>query len=218
MILPAGGLSEIENIRAFIDVSRETEERLVLYVDLLKRWQAKINLIAPSTLVDVWQRHVADSAQILLVVPEARSFIDMGSGAGFPGLVVAILLAEEEGARVDMIESNGKKCSFLNAVIRETGLKETQLQVEVHNHRVEDIMSSLPCPDVVTARALAPLDQLIELSKHHLGGGAVGLFPKGRGHNEEITNAAKGSHFDYEIHSSRFDPESVIVEAQGFPG
>ncbi len=168
------------------DVSRETLANLQIYADLLVKWQASINLVGPQTLSELWSRHFLDSLQVQRVVPEARRFVDLGSGAGFPGLVIALLLKGEPGAEVILVESNGKKAAFLQAVIRATGAP-----ARVVNQRIEQAMPSLPPPDVVTARALASLDQLIAWSFPLLKRGAIGLFPKGRDLDKEIADAAR---------------------------
>jgi 16S rRNA (guanine527-N7)-methyltransferase len=160
---------------ALVPVSRETEERLAVHVDLLRRWQRVKNLVGPSTLQQVWTRHVADTAQLVDLAPEARRWVDLGSGAGFPGLVIAILLHGKPGAHVDLIESNERKCAFLRDVVRATGAP-----AQVHCGRIEAVVPLLDgAVDVVTARALAPLPMLLGLSQTLLGRGAVGMFPKG---------------------------------------
>ena len=169
-----------------VDVSRETLADLQIYADLLVKWQASINLVGPQTLSELWSRHFLDSLQVQRVVPEARRFVDLGSGAGFPGLVIALLLKGEPGAEVILVESNGKKAAFLQAVIRATGAP-----ARVVNQRIEQAMPSLPPPDVVTARALASLDQLIAWSFPLLKRGAIGLFPKGRDLDKEMADAAR---------------------------
>lgn len=168
------------------DVSRETLADLQIYADLLVKWQASINLVGPQTLSELWSRHFLDSLQVQRVVPEARRFVDLGSGAGFPGLVIALLLKGEPGAEVILVESNGKKAAFLQAGIRATGAP-----ARVVNQRIEQAMPSLPPPDVVTARALASLDQLIAWSFPLLKRGAIGLFPKGRDLDKEMADAAR---------------------------
>ncbi len=161
---------------ALVPVSRETEERLALYVALLRRWQRIKNLVGPSTLDRVWTRHIADSAQLVALLPEARSWLDMGSGAGFPGLVIAILLRDTAGAAVHLVESNARKCAFLREAARETGAAAV-----IHNARIENVTPTLEYVDVITARALAPLPDLLEMGKIPLSRGATGLFLKSAG-------------------------------------
>ena len=158
---------------ALVPVSRETEERFAVYADLLERWQRIKNLVAPSTLGELWTRHFADSAQIAAIAPEALRWADMGSGAGFPGLVVAILLVGRAGAQVHLIEANARKCAFLREAARACGAPAT-----VHNGRVEDVLPSLKHVDVVTARALAPLPRLVEMGRVLIDGGTTGIFLK----------------------------------------
>lgn len=163
-----------------LDVSRETEDRLARYVELLRRWQTVKNLVGPGTLDTVWTRHIADSAQLVPLAPEARSWVDIGSGAGFPGLVVAILLRDRPGVRVHLIESNHRKCAFLREVVR-----ETTAPAEVHAGRIEDVLPTLSDIDVLSARALAPLSQLLLWGKRLIDAGTLGLFLKGEEINRE---------------------------------
>jgi 16S rRNA (guanine527-N7)-methyltransferase len=191
-------------------VSRETRARLEHYVTLLKSWQRIKNLVGPGTLDTVWTRHILDSAAVLDVVPEARRFVDLGSGAGFPGLVVAILLAETPGAHVDLVESNSRKASFLRTVARETGAPVT-----VHPDRIEDAVPKLAAGaapiDVVTARALAPLERLLQLAGPLLARGAVGIFHKGRELAAEVAAARDHWRFDLVEHPSSTDPSARLV-------
>lgn len=170
-----------------VPVSRETETMFEAYVSLLRKWQTAKNLVGPSTLASVWTRHIADSAQLFALAPEAKRWVDIGSGAGFPGLVLAIMGRSTPGFHVDLIESNGRKCAFLRDVIRTLGLPAT-----VHNGRIEAVLDSLPSPiDVLTARALAPLVDLLHLGRKLLTTGTLGLFPKGQDLEDELTSAAK---------------------------
>jgi 16S rRNA (guanine527-N7)-methyltransferase len=190
-----------------IPVSRETEHRLAAFETEFLKWAARINLVAPSTLRDVRQRHIADSAQILELAPEAKTIIDLGSGGGFPGLVLAVLLADMPEAHVHLVESNGKKCAFLKHIIRTLNLPGT-----VHNHRIEDVMGNLAIPDIVTARALAPLPLLLQLAMPKLSQGMPAFFHKGREHAEEIDAARGEFNFDLVVHPSRVETGSVILE------
>lgn len=155
---------------------------LRLYEDLLRRWQATINLVAPGTLDHIWTRHFADSAQVLAVAPEARLWADLGSGAGFPGLVTALLLKGAPGAVVHLIESDQRKAAFLRAVSRETAAP-----ADVHIGRIEDILPQLPTPDAISARALAPLVTLVRMGRAPLEKGARGVFLKGTDWADELT-------------------------------
>ncbi|MBY0612862.1 MAG: 16S rRNA (guanine(527)-N(7))-methyltransferase RsmG [Beijerinckiaceae bacterium] len=190
-------------------VSRETSERLEIYATLLVKWQARINLIAETTATSIWRRHFADSLQLRRIVPDALRWIDMGSGAGFPGLVVAIDLADDPAAHVHLIESNGKKCAFLREVVRETGARAT-----IVDSRIEQAMPafSARCVDVVTARALAPLTILLGYSEQVLKTGARGLFLKGQDVEQELTDSTKCWNLDYQLHRSETDPDARIVE------
>ncbi len=170
-----------------IPVSRETTERLDRFVALLLEWQARINLIAPSTVPQIWTRHIADSLQLLEVIPGAKVWVDFGSGGGFPAIPIACALAETPGAQVHLIESNGKKAAFLREAIR-----LLHLPAQVHNERVENFGESWQAPaDVVTARALAPLKTLCDQAFPLISRGATGLFLKGQDVDAELTEAAK---------------------------
>ncbi|HVV94328.1 MAG TPA: 16S rRNA (guanine(527)-N(7))-methyltransferase RsmG [Hyphomicrobiales bacterium] len=188
-------------------VSRETWERLRIHVDLLHRWQPTLNLVAPSTLSHVWTRHVADSLQLLPLAPEAGRWADLGSGGGFPGLVIAIALAGRDGAMIELVESDRRKAAFLAAAVRETAAP-----ARVHAERIEAWAAHWSEPvKVVTARALAPLERLIPLALPLLGRGAVGLFPKGKSAAEELTAASRGWHSSHRIVPSATDSAAGIV-------
>lgn len=188
-------------------VSRETTHALELYEALLRGWQKTQNLVAAASLDAVWNRHFADSAQLLQYAPEARRWLDLGSGAGFPGMVIAILLKGRAGAMVDLVESNVRKCAFLNAVRRETGAP-----ARVHALRIEDAASTLKGHfDVVTARALAPLAELAPLIAPFLTGSARALLLKGRAVESELTEAARGWNIGYDAFESLTDPQGRIL-------
>lgn len=190
-----------------VPVSRETEDAFAVYVDLLMRWQGVKNLVGPGTLDHVWTRHIADSAQLLALAPAARRWVDLGSGAGFPGLVLAILLRGVEGAHVTLVESNGRKCAFLREVVRALRLPAT-----VVNARIEDAVPRITEKvDVVTARALAPLSVLIGWSEKLLTSGATGLFPKGQDVAAELTDSARYWRIEASIAASVTHPEAGIV-------
>ncbi len=197
-----------EALADIIAVSRETEERLAAYVALLKKWQSAENLIAPSTLPDIWRRHVADSAQLVALFPEARQWLDLGSGAGFPGLVVAILGAQHNGTMVHLIESNRKKCAFLRAAIR-----ETQAPAIVHEGRIESLIGSWSEPvDRISARALAPLGELLRLAAPLMGVGVPAAFHKGQDFVREIGEATQSWVFDLVKHESRVGDGGAILD------
>jgi 16S rRNA (guanine527-N7)-methyltransferase len=196
------GRSEFED--AF-DVSRETLERLEIYVDLLSRWNQKINLVSPQTISDAWMRHIADSAQLsgLIHNPEIP-IADLGSGAGFPGLVVSLIT----GAHVSLIESDQRKCAFLNTVIR-----ETEANARTINNRISE--EHFGDSGIVTARALAPLDKLLEFAK--MGQDVEEcLFLKGKSLDTEIETARKRWHFEYDLIQSKTDEASRIIKIGAF--
>lgn len=188
-------------------VSRETLARLDAFVAKLLRWQTIKNLVAPSTLSTIWTRHILDSAQIFPLFPNARIWVDMGAGAGFPGIVLAILSADRPGAHIHLIESNGRKASFLREVARELALPVT-----VHNERIEAVRKHLPeiC-DCVTARALAPLDDLLAFQHRHLKIHSPSAFLKGQDIEDELTFAAKYWNMELEFVPSVTNPDGQIV-------
>jgi 16S rRNA (guanine527-N7)-methyltransferase len=190
-------------------VSRETIDKLLAYEALLKQWQKTINLVAPSTLDTIWSRHFADSAQLLaLAPPDAKRWLDLGSGAGFPGLVLAIMLAEREGAKVTLIESDTRKAAFLGEVARHTGAP-----VDIRPDRIEIVatQSKLGAVDVITARALAPLPRLLELAAPAFSAHTTGLFLKGREAATEVDAAKERWAFAGELQPSLTDLSGRIV-------
>ena len=206
-----------EEFEAAFGVSRETADRLEIYAGLLVQWQKAINLVAPKTLGEVWHRHMADSAQLLDLAPEGRcKWVDLGSGAGFPGLVVAIMLAGRAGTKVTLVESDVRKCAFLGEVVRKTGISAA-LAVEILNARIEipSTQARLGHVDIVSARALAPLSNLLALAAPLFGGETVGLVPKGRDSAAEIDAAEQQWQFRYELKPSRTDSEGKVVVVRG---
>ena len=197
-------LSELSRI---YPVSRETFHRFEILVERVEEWQKKTNLVAPSTLNDIWNRHIADSLQCLSIKPDARSWVDIGSGGGFPGLVIAAVMAEREGSTVDLVESIQKKCSFLRQVNRQMGGK-----AKVHCDRIENAGKLIPKPEIVTARALAALPMLLELSSTWLLNGATALFHKGREYEAELADCDGLWTFDLINHESVISSDSVILE------
>jgi 16S rRNA (guanine527-N7)-methyltransferase len=196
---------------ALAPVSRETEQRLVQFVDLLLRWQQRINLISPSTIPTLWTRHVADSLQLLALAPAAKIWVDFGSGGGFPGIPIACALADRPSAQVHLVESNGKKAAFLREAIRVTGIP-----AEVHQVRAEDYgESSGEKVDAVSARALAPLKTLCDQAFPLIARGAVGLFPKGQDVDAELTAAAKYWKLEASKVSSKTSLKGCIVVVRG---
>lgn len=189
-------------------VSRETEARLDRYLDLLLEWQAKTNLVSPSTLPNLWTRHVADSLQLLTIAPSAGIWVDLGSGGGFPGLVLACALAETPGSMVHLVERNAKKAAFLREALRITGSPGTVHLADIGDC-VDRITGSMDC---VTARAVAPLHQLIGLAEPLVKRGAKALFLKGQDVEAELTEATKYWKIDPHLHSSRTGGHGWIVE------
>jgi 16S rRNA (guanine527-N7)-methyltransferase len=186
-------------------VSRETLARLEAYADLLTRWSARINLVGRDTLADLWRRHMLDSAQLCPLAPNyAQTLIDLGSGAGFPGLVLAIL-----GARgVELVEADSRKAAFLREAVRVTGANLTI--------RACRIAAVPPHPvDVVTARALAPLDRLLDLASPFVAPRTVCLFPKGEKAGEELTIARKHWTMTASMHHGIADPRGIVLRLDG---
>jgi 16S rRNA (guanine527-N7)-methyltransferase len=200
-----------EDFAEAFKVPRETIHRLERYAALLAHWQKSTNLVAPSTLPGLWRRHFADSAQIRGLAPEARLWLDLGSGAGFPGLVVAILQTGQPGFRMHLVESDKKKCAFLAEVAR-----ETKAPVDIHAMRIEELGESAHRlrPDVVSARALAPLPRLLELAAPFFAPRTRGLFLKGREAESEIEAANMTWDFAASLHSSLTSANSHIVEVR----
>jgi 16S rRNA (guanine527-N7)-methyltransferase len=188
-----------------LDVSRETLQRLTVYLDLLRRWQPAINLVGPATLADPWRRHFLDSAQLAAHLPPATTnLVDLGSGAGFPGMVLALL-----GVRgVHLIEADRRKAEFLRAVARSTGAPVT-----IHAARIER-MRGWPA-EVIVARALAPLPRLLELAERFLTADSVCLFLKGESVAGELTNARVSWHMALEMWPSLSGPTGVVLQLRG---
>ncbi|MEN6541435.1 16S rRNA (guanine(527)-N(7))-methyltransferase RsmG [Parvibaculum sp.] len=203
---------DAESFAAAAHVSRETMERLKTYEALLRKWQASINLVAPSTLPDLWNRHFWDSAQLVHLVPDATRWLDLGSGAGFPGLVVAILLADRPGFSMRLVESDQRKSIFLREVIRATGAP-----VSVHTVRIEEFSwpEGEPLPDIISARALAGLPKLLGWASSFWGKATIGLFLKGQGASAELTESAKDWIFESEAIASQSDPSGTVLKLWG---
>jgi 16S rRNA (guanine527-N7)-methyltransferase len=193
-------------VAAAFGVSRETLARLDILVAELNRWQTIKNLVGPATLSEVWTRHIADSLQLLAYAPGARTWLDLGSGAGFPGLVIALARADT-GTKVSLVESNSRKCAFLRQVARLAGVRVT-----VHEARLETVVQDYAGrADIVSARALAPLRDLFAWTEPLLKTGTTGLFPKGRDVVSELTDAEQSWTFTAEILPSRTDSEARIL-------
>jgi 16S rRNA (guanine527-N7)-methyltransferase len=203
------GAIEADRARALglINVSRETLERLDGFLALLLKWQATTNLVGKSTLETLWTRHIADSLQLIDLAPQARTWVDLGSGAGFPGIPIACALTDVRGVAVHLVESNAKKAAFLREAARITGAPVT-----VHAVRIDKFVDGFEvAADAVTARAVASLKDLLDecfILLHHR---AVGLFPKGQDVAVELTEASKYWNMAYDLVPSRTDPEARIV-------
>lgn len=202
----AGRIAEILSA----DVSRETMARFERFAQLFATWSGRINLVASSTSAEFWDRHVADSAQLARIAPEARYWADLGSGGGFPGMVVAILLSDRPKTRVDLIESNRKKAAFLQTV-----RASCAPVARIHADRIEETVPRLPAPQIVTARALAPLPTLLGLAEPWLAAGTKALFHKGRGYAGELHECHAQWDFDLIEHRSQVAADSVILELTG---
>ncbi|MBV7380076.1 16S rRNA (guanine(527)-N(7))-methyltransferase RsmG [Maritimibacter dapengensis] len=189
-----------------VDVSRETLERLEIYARLIERWNPKINLVSRRTLDDLWNRHFLDSAQVFDAAPlNASTWADLGTGGGFPGLIVAIMAADvRPDLRVTCVESDSRKATFLRTVLRETGVSATVL-----NKRIEAVEPL--AADVVSARALAPLPRLLDFADRHLAENGTALFSKGEGYEKEFQDALETWRFQVDKIPSRTNSEAVIL-------
>lgn len=242
LIAPASP-SIIKDFAAAYPVSRETLQRLEIYERVLLHWQKSMNLVAKSTLTEIWTRHFADSAQLLRIVRakgiEPRAWLDLGSGGGLPGLVIAIMLAETATAaspvRVIMIESDARKCAFLREVLRQAGLSSNAtpsipmtgstggahplprhqggIVVDILPSRIEnpENRAKVGTVDVISARALAPLAVLLPLSAPYFGPDTLAVFAKGRDYQAEIEAARLLWNFELELTASQTEPEAHIL-------
>ena len=191
-----------DQVGELLNVSRETIEKFQAYLTLLEKWQRRINLVSSSTLADAWQRHILDSGQLAAhYPPKTRNILDVGSGAGFPGLVLAIM----GGVMVDLVESDQRKAVFLSTIIRELGLA-----AKVHNQRIETMPNLRP--DVITARALAPVPKLMNLIETQLSAECVCLFLKGASIEDELTNLQSYSTMVATTHPSLSGSTGVVLE------
>ncbi|SEK74780.1 16S rRNA (guanine(527)-N(7))-methyltransferase RsmG [Roseovarius nanhaiticus] len=193
---------------ADLDVSRETMDRLRAFEQIVKKWTPKINLVSRDSAYDIWGRHIADSVQLFEAVsPDRHTWVDLGSGGGFPGVVVAIL-AHGSDTEVTMVESDGRKCAFLRAALRETGVDATVL-----NQRIEQVEPQNA--DVVSARALADLTTLLGYAERHLTQGGTAVFAKGAMWPQEVEAARSQWNFDLEAVKSKLVPEAAILKISG---
>lgn len=192
-----------------LDVSRETLARLDLFAALLEKWNPRINLVSRNSLADLWTRHIADSVQVFRCVTPQGHWVDLGSGGGFPGIIIAILAQEAvPDLRVTLIESDQRKSAFLRTAARETGAK-----CQVISRRIEAVEPQQA--DILSARALADLDTLLGFAERHLKPGGVALFPKGVTWEKECAAARKRWNFQAQPITSRTDPDAVILRIEG---
>ncbi|SFL78266.1 16S rRNA (guanine(527)-N(7))-methyltransferase RsmG [Shimia aestuarii] len=198
---------EADRVLSTLDVSRETSERLKVLAALLEKWNPRINLVSKSTISALWTRHILDSAQIFnLATHPVPHWVDIGSGGGFPGLVIAIMAAETQSpAGLTMIESDHRKCTFLRTVLRETGVSAT-----VITDRIEK--AAPQSADILSARALADLTALFSFTERHLRKGGTALFPKGANWEKEVRTAQESWSFNLEVIQSITEPEAVILK------
>ena len=194
-------MSDRDDFAAQVDVSRETLDMLERYAMLLKQWNKKINLVSPRTIDNLWSRHFLDSAQLINHMPHANHWVDLGSGGGFPGAVVAILCGDNQ--RTTLIEADQRKAAFLRALARET------VPFDVISGRIEDVEPQNA--DVVSARALAPLPVLLEYVSRHLAPMGRAVLPKGRKAEDELREALEHWRFDCETYPSKTDVDAVIL-------
>lgn len=198
-----------QDIMRQFNVSRETFDRLSTYERLMAKWNPRINLVSRNSLPDFWTRHIADSLQVFDCRPEGAHWVDIGSGGGLPGLV-AVIAARDAAPqmRFTLVESDQRKCAFLRTVLRETGCQATVL-----SQRVEDLAPM--ATDILSARALADLDQLLSFATPHLIGSGTALFPKGVSWKKEVDNARKQWNFDLDTITSLTEPNAVILKIRG---
>ncbi|MBB5073738.1 16S rRNA (guanine527-N7)-methyltransferase [Bartonella callosciuri] len=188
-------------------VSRETMEDLIQFETLVTQWNMHINLISAATIPILWTRHILDSAQIYPLHSDFLRWCDLGSGGGFPAIVIAILMKEKKAGHIDLVESNGKKIAFLRTVISQLNLPAT-----VHHCRIEDVYKKIDTPEIITARGLASLDALLKLIFPLLAKKTIALLQKGQDYSKEIENASANWAFDLLKHKSKIDENSVILE------
>lgn len=199
-----------EEFQKITNVSRETMDKFICYSEMLIKWQKSINLVSNSTLTDMWRRHFYDSAQLINHIDMERGqykILDLGSGAGFPGLVLSILGAGD----VHLVESVGKKCTFMKQVIQKVDVKAT-----VHNERIEN-MEAFPV-DLITSRACADLGKLIDLTERFRTSDTACLFLKGERTDEELTQAKKKWHFNVKKHTSKSEESGMILYLSDLKG
>ena len=204
---PHEGPLDAAGFAALAGASARQVVDLERFCGLLADWNQRMNLVGAATLADFWGRHAWDSAQLLRLAPQARTWADLGAGAGFPGVVLAVLLKGRDGAKVHLVESMAKRCRFLAEAVTSLALP-----AEVHNRRAEDLVLSV---DVVTARACAPLARLLGFARPYLARGAKGLFLKGQDAEAEVADAQRSWKFKHKLHQSLSDPRGRIIEIEG---
>ncbi len=191
-------------------VSRETMDRLHVFADLLTHWNRKINIVAASTIADLWTRHIIDSAQLVSLANAPKSWVDLGAGGGLPGIIIAALQAEvNPGCRITLVESDRRKCLFMATALREMGLTAT-----IETRRIEATAGMTY--DVVSARALAPVVVLLAHAESHIETGGLCIFPKGKRADDELTEARQTWHIDLDRIQSLTDDEASILRIREF--
>lgn len=204
---------ELALLNSIYPLEERVLDKLSMYHRTLVQWQRKTNLVAPSTLAFYWQRHVADSLQVLALYPEIRYWTDIGSGGGFPGMVLAIILGHKfpkpNFCNVNMVESTQKKCVFLRKVAN-----ETNAAAKIYAKRIESSTKQFEEAEAISARALASLDKLLDLTEGHIIGSRFAVFHKGRDFQREIEECNGKWNFDLVVHNSKIDVESVILEVR----
>lgn len=205
---------ELSLLNSIHPLDEDAIEKLSIYHRTLVQWQKKTNLVAPSTLEFFWQRHVADSLQVLELYPEIKHWTDIGSGGGFPGLILAILLGQKNtkqpnSRNVNLVESIQKKCVFLRKVAN-----DTKAAASIFANRIESSTKQLEEAEAISARALASLEKLLELTEGHIIGRRFAVFHKGRDYQREIEECNGKWNFDLVVHKSKIDVESVILEVR----
>lgn len=212
--VPVEVIGDAAKFEAAFNVSRETVVRLEAYAGLLRRWQKTMNLVAPRTLDEIWHRHFADSAQLWrFVPPDARTLVDLGSGAGFPALVLAIMAVDpaagrEAPLRVTLVESDTRKCAFLREAARAVGIAVDIIPHRIESHPIRAMVERIDC---VTSRALAPLPRLLDLAAPLFDADTVGIFPKGRDAAAEVGTASQVWEFSKRMEPSLTEADARIV-------
>jgi len=204
--LPTEAVVDVETFARAANATPAQLADLERFRELLAEWNEKMNLVGPATLEVFWNRHAWDSAQLLQAAPEARTWADLGAGAGLPGVVLAILGRGRPGFHVHLVESMAKRCRFLAEAVR-----ELDLPAAIHNDRAENLKLDV---DIVTARACAPLSRLLGYARPYLQSGATGLFLKGQDVASEIEEASRYWDFDADLLLSRSDPRGRIVRVR----